>query len=1015
MRAAAGLLALLTVCAVHAPAGAQERGGARVSASPVEVIAAPDAVPGAVVSTVLRVQRPAAASSAVFEAHAAERVLLYGARTGDVVVREDVGLIPLTFSLPRETATGVMRVARVEVEWTDGTTWSADIETRVVVRRGIELELDTASVFVARGTGSQVRFVVRNTGNAVDTLRLLVLKPESWAIEAPGPIVVPAGASLTDSLQLRVPASAAYGETQIVRITATGSGSQSSGNLAVTVAERDVAEGGMLRLPATITLGAVDAGMLERTPVSLALEMQGSLGSGTEASLLVRRSPHAATSPAFYRYLSGPALRAEVRRGQNHVAAGDVLFIGSALHGGSVLGTGVSGGAALGSLQASVFAARPHQFDAPARPGHLLGATAGVTTGVGAIGVSVSDMARPAGMAEQTEQSRVAALTFRGNLARGLTTRAEAGIMTLRDASGRAREGVALELESAWRSDRFDLQGHLRRVPGSLATSGSATDETYLGGVFRMGERLTLNGWLVRGEAELLSGTGARHQGSALSLRWQDGGASAQVSAYLRQTSGGGILTGETEQRSIAVGGSVPLGPLLAEGTVELGQASGGDSDRPLRQITSRLTYQAGTAWAWLALSHSEGVFGSDLTRLDAGSTLRMGRVELDGRVGTWFGHDAGSRLDAWLSTTLHVTSRTALIAGIDYAPWRFDSDDMRISLGARHRLGVPLPFRRRAQVQGVIYEDRNGNLQRDPGEHGVEGVRVRRGNTFVTTSADGRYAFYSERSSSVELSVDAGTLAPGLMMLPGVGLPVRGAVDVPLVRAAALRLHVFQDGDGDATRSAAEADAPRAVIELTDVNGRTRTATADQDGHVAFGALPPGEYSVRARIDAGRQGAGAPRAFTLHPGEATAIEIGVPRRAREIRFGVPPAVTADTLAVDTVTVIQPDGDTTAVRSNQAPPRAGGQQDVGTGARGAEAAVRHESVGVHTAGWTARVPVRAADSATGATRTGFGVAGWALALGLALGPLLLFVWKRRDRDEGDAGAVDDVEAFREEA
>ncbi|HEU5210674.1 MAG TPA: hypothetical protein VFU06_14870, partial [Longimicrobiales bacterium] len=598
MRAAAGLLALLTVCAVHAPAGAQERGGARVSASPADVIAAPDAVPGAVVSTVLRVQRPAAARSAVFEVHATERVLLYGAPSGDVVVREDVGLIPLTFSVPRETAAGVMRVARVEAEWADGTTWSAEIETRVVVRRGVQLELDTASVFVARGTGSQVRFVVRNTGNAVDTLRLLVLKPESWAIEAPGPIVVPAGASLMDSLQLRVPASAVYGETQIVRITATGSGSQSSGNLAVTVAERDVAEGGMLRLPATLTLGAVDAGMLERTPVSLALEMQGSLGSGTEASLLVRRSPHAATSPAFYRYLSGPALRAEVRHGQNHVAAGDVLFIGSALHGGSALGTGVSGGAALGSVQASVFAARPHQFDAPARPGHLLGATAGVTTGVGAIGVSVSDMARPAGMAEQTEQSRVAALTFRGNLARGLTTRAEAGIMTLRDASGRAREGVALELESAWRGDRLDLQAHLRRVPGSLATSGSATDETYLGGVFRMSERLTLNGWLVRGEAELLSGTGARHQGSALSLRWQGRGASAQVSGYLRHTSGGGILTGETEQRSIAVGGSVPLGPLLAEGTLELGQASGGDSDRPLRQITSRLTYQAGTAWA---------------------------------------------------------------------------------------------------------------------------------------------------------------------------------------------------------------------------------------------------------------------------------------------------------------------------------------------------------------------------------------------------------------------------------
>ncbi|MHB1169181.1 MAG: SdrD B-like domain-containing protein [Longimicrobiales bacterium] len=899
------VLPLLALCAIlPGSAVAQERSGARSIPDTTRVVAAPDAVPGAVVSAVLRVPRPAGDVTGTFTVRVPEQVLLYGSPGGEVVARAGEGLVPLTFSVPKETTAGPLRIARVEVRWSDGSSWTAEVESQVGIRRGLALSLDTTSVFVARGATSHVPFRVHNTGNAADTIRLDVLKPERWAIDAPAPVLIEAGATHVDSIRIRMPTAATHGETQILRVIARGADSEAARNLAVTVAEQSLDEGGLLRLPATITVGAVDAGLLEETPVSLAIEMQGSLGGGTEASLYVRRSPDAATPPAFYQYLTGPSLRAELRNGPHHVTAGDVLFLAAPLHGGSAFGSGVDAAGQLGPVKASVFAARPYQFDAPERPGHLLGGTAEIGTGIGTFGVSASDMARPVGIIDETERTQLASVSWSGSLARGLTTRAEAGLMTLRDDDGRTREGVAFDVESAWHGERLDLQAHVRRVPGSLATSGSAVDETYINGAFDVGRGFSLNGWFVRNDVELLNGAGSTHDGSAVTVRWQDGRATAQVSGYLRQTSGSGLLTGDTEQRSVSVGGSVPVGPLTAEGTVEFGRTSNRDTDRPLRHITSRLSYQAGAAWAWLGLSHSNGVFGSDLTRIDAGSTVRAGSVQLDGRVGTWMGDGAGSRFDAWLSATYHVTPQTALIAGIDYAPWRATAEDVRVSLGARHSLGVPLPIHRRPQVHGVIYEDVNGNMRRDPGEPGIENVRVRRGNEITTTDRNGRYEFYGERSAPGELRVDAGSLAPGLMLLPTDGIVARGRVDIPVLRAAALRLFVYEDRDRDATRDALERGAAGAMIELADADGRTRTASADPQGYINFAALAPGEYSVRARIGVQQdQEAGAAVRFTLTAGDTLEVEVGAPRTVREIRFGIPP----DTTRSDTVTVIAPD------------------------------------------------------------------------------------------------------------
>src|SRR5690606_25924575 len=140
--------------------------------------------------------------------------------------------------------------------------------------------------------------------------------------------------------------------------------------------------------------------------------------------------------------------------GQHRVTGGDLLFGGNALHGGFLQASGVDAQVQLGRVATSVFAGRPFQRDEPGRPGHLVRAGAEAELASGTIGFAVADLDRPAGLGARTERTRIATASWQGELLEGLSTRAEAGMMQLRDADGRARDGVAVEVESRFRNSR---------------------------------------------------------------------------------------------------------------------------------------------------------------------------------------------------------------------------------------------------------------------------------------------------------------------------------------------------------------------------------------------------------------------------------------------------------------------------------------------------------------------------------------------------------------------------------
>jgi hypothetical protein len=95
------------------------------------------------------------------------------------------------------------------------------------------------------------------------------------------------------------------------------------------------------------------------------------------------------------------------------------------------------------------------------------------------------------------------------------------------------------------------------------------------------------------------------------------------------------------------------------------------------------------------------------------------------------------------------------------------------------------------AAVRGVVYDDRNGNGVRDPGEIGLAGVAVSDGVDVALTGADGRYELPTRADATVFVVQPAGWRVPLTPQnLPKFyARPAGGtepaAVDFPLVRTA--------------------------------------------------------------------------------------------------------------------------------------------------------------------------------------------------------------------------------------
>jgi hypothetical protein len=151
--------------------------------------------------------------------------------------------------------------------------------------------------------------------------------------------------------------------------------------------------------------------------------------------------------------------------------------------------------------------------------------------------------------------------------------------------------------------------------------------------------------------------------------------------------------------------------------------------------------------------------------------------------------------------------------------------------------------------IEGWVFNDANLNGALDPGEEGVEGIKVRLENgSTVTTDRSGHYQFPAVGAGKHVVSLDAKRIPAAYTFLgseiEGVEVRRRGSsrVDFSFVRGASIRGRVLAAPQGKGKTVAAARGIPDVLVILKP--GELNTYT-DSEGYFSFEGVLPKTYEL--------------------------------------------------------------------------------------------------------------------------------------------------------------------------
>lgn len=245
------------------------------------------------------------------------------------------------------------------------------------------------------------------------------------------------------------------------------------------------------------------------------------------------------------------------------------------------------------------------------------------------------------------------------------------------------------------------------------------------------------------------------------------------------------------------------------------------------------------------------------------------------------------------------LESRTAF-ANVSFG---FRVADISVSASAGFELGVseslnanmslqvssvftfPTPIVGKGQVQGIIFEDLNGNGTLDDGEPGVPNIVLSVGGFRLITS-ENRPGFY--RSPPLDpdaydielviLPVSFGT-AGGFPKTISLDAGQRLTINIPLIPVGGIEGIVFNDLNQDGQLNANEPGLAGIGLTITGENIDPVRLRSNSTGQFALSNLPPGEY--RVIVDE----ASLPTRFELTTPASVNIDLGI-GELRQVAFG---------------------------------------------------------------------------------------------------------------------------------
>ncbi|GAC1514314.1 MAG: hypothetical protein NVS1B4_01680 [Gemmatimonadaceae bacterium] len=844
--------------------------------------------PGTVATVGVRLTARAAIPSggARYQIDASDRVRLFVPREGVLSTdSSDVAVLPLTFTTAGDLPAGLTRVARVVVFWSDAVIDTTYVSAVIGTVHRLEVALRSDPPTVAEGGSTRVIYRIANRGNAPDTVHLSVDAGPDWRARWPqAPLVIALGAEVTGTIEVAPHERSRAGEVRTIVLWATGAGGARQASTVLHVIRDLGPVPGLAQIPATLFVGTGRTRMDAPNGGSaiIALDAGGEISPGTDMTLRVRHAP-SLIPPAFQASVNGPAFQVGLHAPTWNAAAGEVFALGSALTGYALQGLGAHASTTTAGVVTDVLLAQPEpigDIGQSHRSGHLARGSVGVRTTSGVWGATIFDALRPVRPGLPLAQVQSAALRFEP--ASFGESRVEAGIVKLESPLGPSATGPAVDAAYAGTVGQTGITARAKATPGLVPGGDGADRALAASAVSPLSRHLALDGVMSYQSGPRGADSGSRQSSDAgLGFRYFDLGRMYAVHAVLSRnsslTQGGAPI----DRRGVSATTSIPLGHATLDATLETGLRSQRDTTTWVSGYRTGVRWLGDLGWGWVGLAHTVNDAAASTTRADVAGSLNSARLSVDGGGGlSLSGGPASSNL-LWAGITAQIVRGTAAVIGIEYqshgvaAGWR-------TAIGIRRRLAMPLPLRPSPAVEGIVFEDVNGNGRRDAGEPGVGGVSVSLVGLTATTDARGRFSFLDAPPGSV-VDVDVTTLPTGTL-LTGSPLSDRGrGPDIAVVRGATISLRIL----AATPRQHTGPDAPPvAVAALVDAAGRIRETVADATGHIVFRDLVPGEYriTVHEGVDTDRRTRETTLSCIVKSGESVTRDVRVEFDAREIR-----------------------------------------------------------------------------------------------------------------------------------
>lgn len=906
--------------ALEAPRPAREARGAPQSVREArDSQESPTAEAGRPVTVVLRVPdeivgSPAAAGgTAYFKVVLSDDVRSLGATSGTVSWSGgEEPLLPLTLTVPRLPA-GHFQAALVIFTGPTGRSAAVAAEVRIAATRRVHVELDSALVQLRSGGQVTLGYRLENLGNGEDTLRVkLHASPGLRVSGLPGSLVLPAFGVQSGELTVEAAPGIRSGGLVFVRLNVPDRGHRATATTHLAVTNEPGWLPDLVHMPATIYVGSsVSTGQESNIDPVAAIQGGGQIARNTDLWFAYRHLPEVG-SPVFRGYEYGPRLQLGVRHRSLELTLGDLVLPTSSLAGYYLQGLG-GGIRWLGNrTEIGAYLARPRNPNGSTE-GHLALAQGYHHTRLGTLGLLLSDVEGRLTLQGSTTRQSSGLLRYRWEEGGTHWGFVDAGWVRSERESLEPISGPALDAGYLLRTPNTSAEVRVRMLPEGAQVAGLPAQQLRLGGSQTIAGPISVTALAFDERASFLQRlkkelepdpidpelplppiraeefADQRVQGLEGGFRYLDRGLRFDLLATVRNGKSELEDVEPSTRRTLRAGAGLPLGPVRFDGVAEVGESRLGEISELAQRYQGTLYWYGREAWARMGLLYIQDLFIPRTVLVDAAGALRLSdRLELYGSVSVdWERPSLGEGLSARIGAQIQLLTATELFLGAESLPDIGDSDSRwRFSVGVRRALSLPLPVRRAPAVNGVVFEDRNGNGRREPGEPPIAKVRLIYGWDQAVTDVEGRF-FFRQNTGRSELRVDPSSLEPDVLPPPLMTVPPAGYVEIPVQRAAYLRVAFYLDSNGDGQRGPDEGAAAGIAVGLRDQDGNLWEASASEAGVVEFSATRPGRY-VLAVVETTlppEAGMPSPVEVELLGGTATVLEIAVPHEGRRIRF----------------------------------------------------------------------------------------------------------------------------------